>query len=313
MKGTRLAGLVPLALAPGALWAYAKWLQHRYERQELESLREPQRVARVDGVGLYYVTAGEGPAIVLIHGMGSSLQTFRRTISLLARDYRVVAFDLAGFGLSDRALEADLSPQGQACLTWELMRHLGIERASVIGHSLGGAIALHLAARHPEAVERLVLVSSAVPGHVLPSWVRPFWHPPVLEVIVALALHDPLFREWLWRGGVWDSSILTPELRAVMRQPALVRGTTRAIVRAGLALLEEEPLDLSRIAQPVLLLWGEDDRWLDLRSARRLLQALPDARLRLVPRARHMVLEERPEEAHTIILAFLRGEEEGSW
>ncbi len=304
--GRLLRAQVGLAAAlPALLWAYAWWLERANERLDLNDLRDPEQVATVDGIALHYLDVGQGAPVLLLHGMGGSLANFPRAIALLARSHRVVALDLAGFGLSDRPRDADLTPQGQARLVRGLMARLGIQRADVIGHSLGGAIALHLAARYPEAVGRLVLVSSAVPGRLIPWFLRPVWFPPVVRTIVALCLHCAPAREWMWRAGVWSADVLTPELRQAMRLPSLVRGTTDAITRVGLALAREERLDLSQVRQPVLLLWGAEDRWVDLRSARRLLRALPDARLEVIPRARHMVLEERPDEAHAVIVSFL--------
>jgi pimeloyl-ACP methyl ester carboxylesterase len=295
-----------MAAVPALLWAYGWWLERTNERLGLSELRDPEQTVAVNGLSLHYLDVGQGPPVLLLHGMGGSLANFPRTIELLSRSRRVVALDLAGFGLSDRPRDADLTPQGQARLVRGLMQALGIEQADVIGHSLGGAIALHLAARYPESVRRLVLVSSAVPGRLIPWFLRPFWFPPVVRTIVALCLHCGPAREWMWRAGVWSADVLTPELRRAMRLPSLVRGTTDAITRVGLALAREEPLDLSQVRQPVLLLWGAEDRWVDLKSARRLLRTLPDARLEVVPRARHMVLEERPDEAHAAILSFLQ-------
>ena len=292
------------ALCPLSLWAFARLLSWANERRTLNE--RPYRTAMVEGACIHYRDEGQGPAVVLIHGMGGSLSNFRRTFELLVQaGFRVLAVDLLGFGYSDRALWADLSPQGHARTIVALMDEVGVGRASLIGHSLGGAIALHLAYRYPERVERLVLVSSAVPGRLIPGLLRPIWWDPVLEVIVSFCLHFWPVREMLWRGGVYDATTLTPELREAMRRPSLIRGSTRAMVATGKALLREAPLKLQEIRHPVLILWGAEDSWLDLRSAYRLISSLPNARLRIVPRARHLVLEERPEEAHAEILAFL--------
>jgi pimeloyl-ACP methyl ester carboxylesterase len=295
------------ALCPLPLWAFARLLSWANERRELHE--RPYRTVMVEGASVHYRDEGRGPTVVLIHGMGGSLDNFRRTFQLLVEaGFRVLAVDLLGFGYSDRALWADLSPQGHARTIVALLDEVGVGRASFIGHSLGGAIALHLAYRYPERVERLVLVSSAVPGRLIPGLLRPIWWDPVLEVIVSFCLHFWPAREMLWRGGVYDAATLTPELREAMRRPSLIRGTTRAVVATGKAFLREAPLVLREIRHPVLILWGAEDRWLDLRSAYYLLSSLPNARLRVIPRARHMVLEERPEEAHAEILAFLTQE-----
>ncbi len=307
----RISSLPWLVLPPLGLWAFARLLSLLNERQNLA--QRPHHTASIDGLVIHYREEGQGPAVVLVHGMGGSLDDFRRTFHLLVgAGFRAVAVDLPGFGYSDRAPWADLSPQGHARIIAGLLDRLGIEKASFIGHSLGGAIALHLAHMYPERVDRLVLVSSAVPGRLIPPLLRPIWWDPVLEVIVSFCLHFGPVRERLWRGGVYDPATLTPELREAMRRPSLIRGTTRAVVATGKALLREAPLDLRAITHPVLILWGADDHWLDLRSAYRLLAALPNARLRIVPRARHMVLEERPDEAHAEIMAFLAQRVEAS-
>jgi len=209
--GKLLRAQLGLAAAlPALLWAYGWWLERSNERLELAQLRDPEQTVAVDGLLLHYLDVGQGPPVLLLHGMGGSLANFPRTIELLSQGRRVVALDLAGFGLSDRPRQADLTPQGQARLVWGVMQALGIERADVIGHSLGGAIALHLAARYPQAVGKLVLVSSAVPGRLIPWFLRPVWFPPVVRTIVALCLHCGPAREWMWRAGVWSADVLTP-------------------------------------------------------------------------------------------------------
>jgi len=295
---------------PTGIWTIARLLWLWNERHGLGS--RPHSTAPVEGALLHYRDEGQGPPVLLLHGMGGSMDNFTTTFQLLTgAGFRVVAVDLLGFGYSDRPLWADLTPQGHARTIVALMDYLGIDKASLIGHSLGGAIALHLAYRYPLRVERLVLVSSAIPGQLIPKLLRPIWWPPVLEVIVSFCLHFPPIREMLWRGGVYDPATLTPALREAMRRPSLVRGTTKAVVATGLALLREAPLCLEKVHHPTLVLWGGDDRWLDLRSARKIVAFLPNARLRVIPQARHMLLEERPEEAHAEIIAFLKEEVRG--
>ena len=172
---------------------------------------------------------------------------------------------------------------------------------------LGAAIALRLAAASPEKVDRLILVGSAPPNGMVPRFAASLPLRPLLRLGTALVLHQPRVRDRVLRQGFYDPVFLSPEMLEEFRRSAQIRGSTNAIASLLSDAAGDERLDLSRVSQPVLLLWGEGDRWTDLRLARWLADELPDARLQVIDRARHMVLEERAEEANKAILAFLCG------
>jgi pimeloyl-ACP methyl ester carboxylesterase len=216
-----------------------------------------------------------------------------------------VALDLKGFGYSERPAAGDYSLTAQARLVGELMDRLGIPRAAVLGHSMGGAIALRLAATSPEKVDRLILVGSAPPSRMVPRLAASPPLPSLLRLGTALVLHQPRLREIVLRQGFYDPAFLSPEMLGEFRRVARIRGSTDAIASLLSDAARDEPLDLSRVSQPVLLLWGRHDRWTSLRLARWLADQIPDARLEVIERARHMVLEERAEEANEAILSFL--------
>lgn len=119
------------------------------------------RLLSVDGFRLHVVEHGEGEPLVLLHGNGSMIQDFASSglIELAARNHRVIVFDRPGFGHSDRPRLAVWTPQTQAKLIYRALRHMGIERAKIVGHSWGASVALAYALRYPEAVKALVLVS----------------------------------------------------------------------------------------------------------------------------------------------------------
>ena len=125
----------------------------------LVSLGLEERFATVGGVRVRYLRTGRGPAILLIHGLASSIYTWKDEIPALARDHEVVALDLPGFGGSDQP--ADLSFDLYPRVVVGLMDQLGIARASLVGNSLGGAVASVVAARQPARVDRLVLIDAA--------------------------------------------------------------------------------------------------------------------------------------------------------
>jgi pimeloyl-ACP methyl ester carboxylesterase len=291
----------------GVLWAYARWLVERSEIVDVADVPKPGNTVRLDGVAIHYTDQGKGLPLVLIHGLGGSAYNFRYNIPVLAERLRVIAPDLKGFGYSERPPAGDYSLTVQARLVSELMDCLGISRAALLGHSMGGAIALRLAAAFPEKVEKLILVGSTPPNWTVSRLAA---NPPVRSLLrlgTALVLHQPGLREKVLRQGFYDPALVSPEMMEEFRRVASIRGSTDAIASLLSDAGRDEPIDLSRVSQPVLLLWGEGDRWINPGLGRCLADQLPNARLQVIDRARHMVLEERPEEANDAILAFLSG------
>jgi pimeloyl-ACP methyl ester carboxylesterase len=291
--------------AAGALWAYPRWLIARSEDRDLAEVARPGQVLHLDGLDIHYLDKGRGPALVLIHGLGGSLYNFRYNIPALARMFRVLALDLKGFGYSARPLGADYSQTAQAHLVADFMDRLDVGRVAVLGHSLGGAIALRLAVLFPQRVARLILVASAPPVRLVPP-LGDAALGPLLRLGTALVLHQPGLREAVLRSGFYDPSFVTPEMLEEFRRVGRIRGSTEAIVRVLLDSARDEPLDLARIRQPTLLLWGDGDRAVGLRVAHRFQAQLPDTRLQVIERARHMVIEERADESNAVIQSFLQ-------
>lgn len=130
--------------------------------------------ASVAGARVRFVDEGKGPAVVLLHGFASSLETWETVRPALARDHRVIALDLKGFGWSDRP-EGDYSPRGQAQLVLALMDARGVTSAAVVAHSWGASVALQMALLSPARVERLALYDAWVYEEQLPTtfhWAR---------------------------------------------------------------------------------------------------------------------------------------------
>lgn len=113
----------------------------------------------IAGTRFYYEEAGEGPALVLLHGLGASLDDWEYQIPEFSKHYRVIALDLRGFGRSERG-EGKLSVPGFAADVWNLLEQLDVSRFFLIGHSMGGAVSLQLALDHPGAVTKLVIANS---------------------------------------------------------------------------------------------------------------------------------------------------------
>ena len=301
-----LIGLLALALVLlGAVaWLYAP----DRERAELEAVyaRPPSRFVEALGVRLHVrVTGPEGaPAVVLLHGFGSSLQTWDAWAAALEGEHRLVRYDLPGFGLTGADPTGDYSDARSVAVLLALMDRLGVARASLVGNSMGGRYAWMAAALHPERVERLVLVSPdgfASPGRGYGA------KPEVPEIMRALpyVLPSALLRASL-KPAYADPGVLTEPLFGRYRDMMLAPGVRQAIVdRMGQDVRVDPVPLLGRIEAPTLLLWGERDAMIPVSNAADYLRAVPDARLERLPGVGHVPQEEAPGSV-AVLRRFLR-------
>ena len=301
---TKRTGVIS-GLAFAAYVAYARNATRRFENLDPHSDDAPGAFLNVDGDLIHYVEAGQGPPVVLVHGWNGSTFSFRYVISELARQYRVIAIDLLGFGYSARPANGDYSLSAQAKLVSVVMDRLGVERATLLGHSMGGAVAMRVAVGNPEQVERLVLADSVTVSRVRRA-VRFRWLFQLLMPLAApFTMHREPFRRRVFRSAVHDPAFLTPEMLAGYYRPLHMRGHLRSLAKQ---LIDRGHDDLwlpDRIGQPTLVLWGEHDRWIPLAAGEAMAEQIPDARLVVVPSAGHMPLEEQPEFCNRELLKFL--------
>jgi pimeloyl-ACP methyl ester carboxylesterase len=276
----------------------------RYENIEPDAIERPGGMFYLRGVGMHFLDHGSGPVVLLLHGFGGSIYSFRHQIGTLAERHRVLAVDLPGFGLSDRPKDVDLSHTAGAERIREFLDRMGVERATVMGASMGGAIAARLAAAHPERVERLILAAGAPPDYRprLPLFA---FSRPLMPVPFALLVANPRF----WRRQAsrltYDPSFVTDEIWTNYQRPSRIRGSASSVMRLLADVRRDVPLDPATVRTRTLLLWGEADPVLPLTVAHRLHATMPDARLEVIPRAGHLVLEEQPDASNASILRFL--------
>jgi pimeloyl-ACP methyl ester carboxylesterase len=245
----------------------------------------------VGGATIAYDAVGAGPPLVLIHGLSGSGRWFAHNVATLAERFRVYTVDLVGFGRSAGGLTAArgrprfrLDQAADQLVT--VFDVLGIERVSLVGHSMGGLIAAALAAEHPERVERLVLVDAAV----LPT------------------PNDRRFDRRAW--GVMRSLPRTPRQLGWTIAGDALRAGSLGLGRAIRQLLGVDWTDkVRRIQSPTLIVWGELDTIVPPEVGRRLALDVPGARLVTLDGCGHVPMWERPEAFNTAVLAFLVGEE----
>lgn len=222
---------------------------------------------------------GDGPPLVLLHGLAGSGQWWERNLPALASSFKVTSIDLPGFGSSDRStrLILDEVPAQVAAL----MGELGIERAHVMGHSMGGLVAGGLAAEHPERVDRLVLVDAGF-----------------------LSL-DPTWRHRL-TGPLLTLPWTAPSIVPVLVRDLFRSGPVRMAAATAELLRKDWSHKLPAITAPTLVVWGQHDRVCNPRIGNEIAAAVPDARLVVIPGAGHNPMWEKQPDFDREVIAFLR-------
>ncbi len=273
--------------------------------------REHQRWVQVAGRAVNVIDAGEGPPVVLVHGLSANWQNWLQVIpALVAAGYRAIAFDLPGFGHSEMPVEP-ISIPGYARAVDGVLRGVGVEGpAAVVGSSMGGFIAAELAISHPERVERLVLVSAAALWNerlrarplVVASRVSRFYAPLIVSGWHVIARLPRLRHEALRSAGLRNTSAVSAPLAY-----ELLSGAGKpAFVEALQALYDMRIRDrLPEIACPTLVVWGADDPLVPLKHAFEYEELIPHARVVVFRGTGHAPMLEQPERFDAALLEFL--------
>jgi len=220
----------------------------------------------LSGGAMAYTMAGSGPTVLLIHGLGSTRQTWRHLLAPLARTYTVIAPDLPGHGQSDPPA-GDYSLGAHACALRDLLMTLGHQRATLVGHSLGGGVALQTAYQFPERTERIVLISSGGLGAEVTPILRAATLPGADTVVAGLStipagVTRSLFGLVPTLGGRSDGRVLAEVLRGLADQQqrrAFLRTARNVIDWRGQTVSATRQLGLLNDV-PLLVAWGADDK-----------------------------------------------------
>jgi pimeloyl-ACP methyl ester carboxylesterase len=266
----------------------------------------------LDGRRIRYVRRGRGPAVVLLHGIASSMYTWKDLLPGLAADHDVVAMDFPGFGGSD--VPPALSAELLRATVVGLMDRLALPQATLVGNSLGGATATFVAARDPERVSRLVLIDAA--GFRMAAESRPailrYTAGPLGSMLVRVPRPRPILSLGL-RQVFFDDRLVTPERVDEYEAPLLRPGALaaiRSLLRAPAPSAAEYAAMLRGLRQPSLVLWGAEDRWIPPSDADLYTLAIPGARKRVLSECGHMPQEERPAETLRLVREFIAAPQE---
>ncbi len=273
--------------------------------------RESRRESHGDSPLLHVDRHGQsGSPILLIHGFAASVFEFRLWVSGLAERHRVWAVDLKGHGSSPVPSDDRYSPHDHAEAVHRLIVQEDLRDLTLVGHSMGGGIALLVALRllAEGRLERLILVSSAAYPQPIPGFITLAQRRRVTRWILALIPKAPLVRLVL-RAIVYDRTTVTAAQVEGYAAQLRSKHHRLAIIHTALQILPENLAEMTarypEIDVPTLLLWGRHDRVVPLSVGEKLLDVLPRARLEVLEECGHLVPEELPEESLEIVLDFL--------
>jgi len=301
-----LLGLIVVAWL--GLVVYAYWPTGIREVPAVDLAGPADRFVSVDGLNIRYRTWGspadDKPTALLLHGFANSLQSFRLVAPLLTGSYYVVAYDMPGYGLSDKPAPFDYRNAHQAEIAGRLIKALGLRNVIVGGHSLGGAIALRVALQSPEVIGLVVMNPGIITTGV----------PPIAKYLVfpfpriqAKLFGDPEFRANFLRRSFVDPSIVTDdvvrELSLASRSEGYLKGMTNLLGQYQDA--DEVPM-LAQLTVPSLIVWGEQDRGKPKGEFAELKALLPNNTAVLVPTSGHYVQEEAPAETAAAMISFVK-------
>ena len=269
------------------------------------------RFVEVNGTNVHYVVAGEGSPLLLFHGLGVSVTTWRDNIAPLSGAFRVYAVDLPGHGDSDKP-DIDYTIDTCAGFAAGFIESLNLDSPAVIGNSAGGTVALATALRYPHLVSRLVLVDSAALGREVSILIRLAAVPILGDWLVSSKM---LGTRLLLKQTFHDQSFVTQNLidelyrtrampgarkavLSIIRNAVDVRGVHRHVVLGD---------ELERLKMPLMVVWGAQDQIVPVSHAYLASKSVPHARLQVFDQCGHWPHMERASDFNSTVLQFLSG------
>jgi pimeloyl-ACP methyl ester carboxylesterase len=253
------------------------------------------RTIKIDGRYVHYYTAGEGEPLIVIHGGAGDARSWWYNIQELAKKYKVYAPDLPGYGTS-QPLDGNYYIPELSIFINKFAKFLKLKKFYIIGHSLGGGIALNYALKFPAKIKKLVLVSSLGLGREVALWLRLLSLPTVVKFLGSLVGYSLKLIGWMLKQ-VNPFEIVLPV------SPVFVNiGSKIANYRQQNLVLEKQ---LPKVKMPTMLVWGGRDPIVPVKQAYRAVKEFPNARLLVFKRNGHNVHREQRKNFSRLIYEFL--------
>jgi pimeloyl-ACP methyl ester carboxylesterase len=290
---------------------------HEPERSRDQVVRRhefPLGRVGIHGNDVAYLCAGEGPVLLLLHGIAGSSETWVPAMRLLQRDYTVLAPDFLGHGSSAKP-PGDYSLGNHAAGIRDFLDILGVDRATLIGQSYGGGVAMQFAYQFPERCERLVLVDAGGLGREV-SWLLRLVTLPGAEYVLPVVFSAPV-RDWgeAIIGFLQDRGIRYARATEIWRsfasltepanRGAFVRTMRAVIDPGGQAVSATDRLYLAA-DMPTLIVWGDKDKIIPVSHAHQAHEAMPNSRLEIIEGVGHFPHVEEPFRFVEVLVDFLR-------
>ncbi|MBW4513244.1 MAG: alpha/beta fold hydrolase [Scytonematopsis contorta HA4267-MV1] len=267
------------------------------------------RYVKVGSINTRYWQLGDsGSIVILLHGGGGYIELWKHNILELAKHHRVYAFDMVGAGRSDKP-NAEYTFDFMTQFTRDFMAALNIPRASLIGTSAGGGVALTFALKFPELLDKLIVVSSAGLGKEVSLLLR-LPTLPVLDKLLSSVSRSGL--AMLCKQAVYNSKLITDQIVEEFYQMAMLPGATEAILNVSRSNFNiwgqfYQPIveKLNTITAPTLIIWGRQDPIVPVIHAENAAKNIPNARLEIIEKCGHWVPIEHPHKFNQLVLDFL--------
>jgi pimeloyl-ACP methyl ester carboxylesterase len=265
----------------------------------------------INGHTIFFAVKGEGKPVILLHGFGAAMWVWEKQVEALSKDHRVYLLDLIGHGFSDRP-RIPYRPETYIQFLKDFMDRAGIERATLVGNSMGGGLAWAMTALFPEKVNKLILINS-MPPDVLDQVRNDSFRTlvaikniPLLPYLV-IASRNRNSVKWILQECVSNIKLITPEILDRQYRISSIKGTTWVLYSTFKNAENAKKLGgyLSTLLQPTLLIWGDRDLIFPTPVAESLQQAIPGSKLQLIEGSGHIPMWEAPDEVNRVILDFL--------
>ena len=259
----------------------------------------------------YWVVGDKGSPVILIHGIGQYVEHWASAISALAEHHQVYAVDLPGHGKTDKPLNISYTLDDLSQFIKDLMSALGIEKAHIVGHSLGGAISMRLVLRQTAAVDRLVLVDSGGFGREVSMMFRILSLPLLGEMFTRPSLSGSAT---LLKMFVHSPANITDEMIEHNYQMSTLPGAQQSVLKAlrtnvnfwGQIDNSPDIRAITSITNPVLVIWGRQDNLIPAAHAEIAAEGFPNVRVQIIDNCGHFPMLEHASEFDRLLLDFLR-------
>ena len=259
----------------------------------------------VDGMDVHYRINGSGHPLVLIHGTGASLHTWEPWTKILEKEFKVISLDMPAFGLTGPNATGIYSLENYAQFLDEFMTKIQIDSFHLGGNSLGGGISWKYATMFPEKVKKLILIdASGYPSEKEPPLAFKLANNPITSKILLTMTPKSLFVKSL-KEVFYNDDLVTDEMVDRYYELYLRAGNRQAFVDRVQKRNITDHTSIASIKNPTLLLWGEDDLWVDPAHAARFDKDIPNSKLIMYNKVGHLPMEEVPTKSAMDTRAFL--------